>query len=180
MRACLTHTSARAPPAPGPGPQSGGRQALRIPVINHKAFGNSITIYPNPFGQRTGTECNGMLGWCLAVSQAPEDLACWSAELPECPGCWLPGDRWPPCPVQSSAVVWALGTQGRWPDTAARAQSTAPPPSSAGWGWGGEGASSSQAPRPHRCGSSPCEPGPELLTAHRLAFVSVQDPPQIS
>lgn len=85
--------SACAPPAPGPGLQRRGRQALRIPAINHKAFGNSIIVYPNPFGQCTVTGRNGVLGWCLAFSQAPKDLPAGLLSAPRvlAAGSWGPG-----------------------------------------------------------------------------------------
>lgn len=82
-----------APPAPGPGLQRRGRQALRIPAINHKAFGNSIIVYPNPFGQCTVIGRNGVLGWCLAFSQAPKDLPAGLLSAPRvlAAGSWGPG-----------------------------------------------------------------------------------------
>lgn len=172
-----THTSAHAPPAPGPGPQRWGRQALRIPAINHKAFGNSIIVYPNPFGLCTVTECIGVLGWCLALSQAPEDLACWSAEHTVHPGCWLLGDRWP---LPSSDLGCCLGSRG--PGVLARHGRKSPEhcPSSQQCGRGERVPPLPRQPPHHCCGSSRCERSPDLLTARRPTFVSTQDPPQIS
>lgn len=139
------HTSAHAPPAPGPWPQRWGRQVLRIPAINHKAFGNSIIVYPNPFGQCTVTECIGVLGWCLTLSQAPEDLACWSAERR---ASWLlaPGGQVALAQFRPRLLSGLLGPRGAgqtWQEEP-RALPLLPAARERG-----EGASSSQAPPRH-------------------------------
>lgn len=158
------HTSAHAPPAPGPGLQRWGRQALRIPAINHKAFGNSIIVYPNPFGQRTVTERIGVLGWCLACPRLPRT---WPAGLLSAvhPGSWLLGDRWP---LPSSDLGCCLGSRG--PGVLVRHGRKSPEhcPSSQQHGSGERVPPFPRRPpsRHHCCGSSRCERGSDLLTVH--------------